>query len=150
MNCPSRRRDARLAGLALAGLIAFAAGACRPNETLERQSKDAQIKTSIKAKLASDVRLSTLTAVSVDVTNGIVTVAGPVHGQDEKTQIVEAARSVPGVVSVNDNLQIEPASGSGAPPVVVVTAPPGAAPATEVPTPLPYSATPPAPLTPPV
>jgi translation elongation factor EF-1beta len=137
-----------------AGLIALAASACRPNETVERQSKDASIKTSIKAKLASDVRFSTLTAVSVDVTNGIVTLAGPVHSEDEKARIEETVRSVEGVVSINDNLQVEPASGaappSGAPPVIVVTAPPGAMAPTEVPTPLPYSATPPAPLTPPV
>ena len=70
-------------------LFLAAADGCRPNETVERQADDAGIKTSIKAKLAADVRFSTLTAVSVDVTNGIVTLAGPVHSEDEKQKIEE-------------------------------------------------------------
>ena len=46
---------------ALMGLLFLAAAdGCRPNETVERQADDAGIKTSIKAKLASDVRFSTL------------------------------------------------------------------------------------------
>ncbi|HKA36133.1 MAG TPA: hypothetical protein VKH43_04895 [Thermoanaerobaculia bacterium] len=32
--------------------------ACRPNQTVERQTDDAGIKTSVKAKLAADVRFS--------------------------------------------------------------------------------------------
>src|SRR6266702_1970787 len=52
--------------------------ACRPSQTLERQTGDAGIKTKIKAKLASDVGASTITAVEVNVTNGVVTLAGPV------------------------------------------------------------------------
>jgi len=51
---------------AVAGaILLLAAAGCRPNQTIERQTDDAGIKTSIKAKLASDVRFSTLTAVSV-------------------------------------------------------------------------------------
>ena len=110
--------------------LLLAAGACRPNQTVERQTDDAGIKTSIKAKLASDVRFSTLTAVSVDVTNGIVTLAGPVHSEEEKQKIEETVRSVKGVVNVTNNLQVET---SGAPPVAAATAP-AAAPVTPVPT----------------
>jgi BON domain len=92
-------------------LVAALPLACRPNQTVERQTDDAGIKTSIKAKLAADVRFSTLTAVSVDVTNGIVTLAGPVHSSEEKQKIEEVARAVKGVVGVTNNLQVEPSTG---------------------------------------
>jgi translation elongation factor EF-1beta len=104
-------------------LVLIAPVGCRPNQTVERQTDDAAIKTSIKAKLVSDVRFSTLTAVSVDVTNGIVTLAGPVHSEDEKQKIEETARSVRGVVNVTNSLQVEPSTGP-APPAAALTAPP--------------------------
>lgn len=93
---------------ALAGaVVLLVCAACRPNQTVERQTDDAGIKTSVKARLAADVRFSTLTAVSVDVTNGVATLAGPVHSQDEKAKIEEVVRSVKGVTGVNNNLQIQ-------------------------------------------
>jgi hyperosmotically inducible periplasmic protein len=104
-------------GAVFAGLFLLAASnACRPNQTVERQADDASIKTSIKAKLASDVRFSTLTSVSVDVTNGVVTLAGPVHTDEEKQKVEEVARGVKGVTQVMNNLQVqpEPAAGTGA------------------------------------
>lgn len=112
----------RTAG-ALAGLfLLIASSACRPNQTVERQTDDAGIKTSIKAKLASDVRFSTLTAVSVDVTNGVVTLAGPVHNSEERQKIEEVARAVKSVVSVTNNLQVEPST-SVTPAAAAATAP---------------------------
>lgn len=118
-----RKNVWKLSGAALGVLLLAASGACRPNQTVERQTDDAGIKTSIKAKLAADVRFSTLTAVSVDVTNGIVTLAGPVHSEEEKRKIEETVRAVKGVVNVTNNLQIEP---GGAPPAAAAT--PAAAP----------------------
>jgi hyperosmotically inducible periplasmic protein len=108
------------AGVLCGAFLLFVHAACRPNQTVEQQTDDAGIKTSIKAKLASDVRFSTLTAVSVDVTNGIVTLAGPVHGDEEKQKIEETVRTIRGVVNVNNNLQVE---ASGAPPAAAGTAP---------------------------
>ncbi len=113
----------------------IASAACRPNQTVERQTEDTRIKTEIKAKLASDVRFSTLTAVSVDVTNGIATLAGPVHSSEEKQKIEEVVRGVKGVVNVTNNLQIEPSTGRT--PAAAAT-PPAAQ--------QPVSMTPPAPL----
>lgn len=95
--------------VAVFGFLVLGALACRPNQTIERQTDDAGIKTQIKARLASDVRFSTLTAVSVDVTNGVATLAGPVHSQEEKAKIEETVRTVKGVVNVTNNLQVEPA-----------------------------------------
>ncbi len=95
---------------AVAGILALAAsGGCRPTQTVERQTNDSSIKAAIKTKLAADVNLSTLTSVSVDVTNGVVTLAGPVHNEGEKTKIVGIARAQKGVVSVNDNMQVQAA-----------------------------------------
>ena len=80
--------------------------ACRPSQTLERQTDDAGIKTRIKARLAKDVNASTITAVEVNVTNGVVTLAGPVSNDQDKQKIERVARSVEGVVSVTNNLQV--------------------------------------------
>ena len=92
---------ALLLGLALAA-------ACRPNQTVEGQTKDATLKAQVKAKLASDVGPATVTAVEVNVTNGVVTLAGPVRSEEEKQKAEAAARSVDGVVGVNNALQVMP------------------------------------------
>jgi BON domain len=87
-------------------LAVFVFAACRPSQTVGRQTDDAAIKTKIKAKLATDVGASTLTAVEVNVTNGVVTLAGPVASEDEKQRIGAAASGVEGVTSVTNNLQV--------------------------------------------
>ena len=125
-----------------AAFAAFAVlSACRPNETVEGQARDTKIKTQIKSKLASDVGASTLTALSVDVTNGVVTLAGPVHSEEEKARVESVAKSVEGVVSVNNALQVQaaappPAGGmTTASPAGTPGAPPPPAAATPAPTP---------------
>jgi len=82
--------------------------ACRPNQTLEGQTKDAGIKAQVKAKLASDVGAATVTAIEVNVTNGVVTLAGPVHSDEEKQKAEAVARGVEGVRGVNNALQVMP------------------------------------------
>jgi osmotically-inducible protein OsmY len=98
-------------------LISFsiASIACRPNQTVEGQARDAKIKTDIKAKLASDVGAATLTSIQVNVTNGVVTLAGSVHSDEEKGRVETIAKAAEGVVSVNDALQVmpEPAPAGG-------------------------------------
>ncbi len=98
------RKPFPTAVLVVTALIVSAA--CRPTQTVQRQTDDAGIKTRIKAKLASDVGAATITAVEVNVTNGVVTLAGPVASEQEKQKIEAAARSVEGVVSVTSNLQV--------------------------------------------
>lgn len=100
-----------LALVAIAGL----AFACRPSQTVERQTKDASIKAQVKTRLASDVGASTVTAIEVNVTNGVVTLAGPVSTEDERQRAEAAARGVEGVTSVNNNLQVT-TTGVAAPP----------------------------------
>ena len=88
--------------LLLAGLAA-----CKTTSSPSRQVDDAAIKTSVKAKLAADVRLSTLTNVEVNSTNGVVTLAGKVTSEEQRRMAGEVARSVDGVVRVNNELQVE-------------------------------------------
>lgn len=87
-------------------LVAFVAG-CKTTTSPGRQIDDAAIKTAVKAKLAADVRLSTLTNVEVNSTNGVVTLAGEVHNPDERRAAEEVARTVDGVVRVNNMLQVK-------------------------------------------
>jgi len=75
--------------------------------TTGTQRDDTAIKTSVKAKLAADVQLSTLTNIEVNSTNGIVTLAGKVHNPDEKRFAEQVTKSVKGVVKVNNELQVE-------------------------------------------
>ena len=80
--------------------------ACRTNESPERQVDDAQIVAEVKSKLAAEVGLSTVTNISVNSTNGVVTLAGQVDSQATKAKAETVAKNVPKVVRVIDNLQV--------------------------------------------
>ena len=79
---------------------------CRTNEAPDAQVDDMRIAADIKAKLASDVGLSTVTNVSVNSTNGVVTLSGQVDSEDARTKVNAIAKSVPKVVRVVDSLQV--------------------------------------------
>jgi BON domain len=85
---------------------------CRTNETPEAQVTDFQISANVKTKLASDLGLSTVTNISVNATNGVVTLAGMVTTADQKSKAEGIAKSVPHVVRVVNNLQVSRASTS--------------------------------------
>jgi len=89
--------------LAAATLLAVS---CRTNESPEGQVSDAEITAQVKSKLASDVGLSTVTNISVNSTNGVVTLAGLVNTADLKAKAEASAKSVPKVVRVINNLQV--------------------------------------------
>lgn len=92
--------------VALVVLASYVAG-CKTTTSAGTQIDDAAIKTAVKAKLAADVKLSTLTNIEVNSTNGIVTLAGQVDNIDQKRLAGEVARSVDGVVKVNNELQVK-------------------------------------------
>ncbi len=94
-------------GIAMVVLLTGVFAACKSTTSPGRQVDDATIKAAVKAKLAADVRLSTLTNVEVNSTNGVVTLAGEVHNMDEKRAAGDVARTVDGVVRVNNNLQVK-------------------------------------------
>ena len=67
---------------------------CRTNESPEGQVDDLQITAQVKSKLASDIGISSVTNISVNSTNGVVTLSGQVDSIDVKTKAEAAAKSV--------------------------------------------------------
>ena len=98
--------------LVLSLILAAALAGCRTNETPRQQLDDLEITTGVKSKLASDIGLSTVPDVSVNSTNGIVTLSGDVDSPETKSRVEAIARAVPKVVRVVDNLQVSPKPGS--------------------------------------
>jgi hyperosmotically inducible protein len=92
-----------IAVLVLVGFVA----SCKTTSSPGRQVDDAAIKTAVKAKMAADVRLSTLTNIEVNSTNGVVTLSGQVGSESDRAQAAAVARSVDGVVKVNNELQVK-------------------------------------------
>ncbi len=81
---------------------------CRTNETPREQVNDLEITANIKSKLASDIGLSTVPDVSVNSTEGVVTLSGSVDSDATKARVESIARGVPKVVRVVDSLQVAP------------------------------------------
>jgi osmotically-inducible protein OsmY len=92
--------------------IALLGESCNTEQSPSRQLSDAQITTQVKTKLASDVRASSVANIQVNTTNGIVTLAGQVESAEVKHSAETVTASVPGVVGVNNNLQVDPAAAS--------------------------------------
>jgi osmotically-inducible protein OsmY len=101
-----RRVSAALSTL-LGGLcVMILATACTTTQSPARQLDDNAIQTEVKAKLTG-AHFSNLVNIDVNVTNGVVTLAGEVPNADVKARAVHEARDVDGVVRVVDNLQVE-------------------------------------------
>jgi hyperosmotically inducible periplasmic protein len=79
---------------------------CRTNESPEKQVDDLQITAQVKAKLASDIGVDSVTNISVNSTNGVVTLSGQVDSAGVRTQAETAAKSVPKVVRVVNVIQV--------------------------------------------
>jgi hyperosmotically inducible periplasmic protein len=62
----------------------------------------------VKAKLASDVGLSTVTSIDVDDSGQVVTLRGTVDTPEQKKQAEYAVRQVDGVTQVVNDLQVKP------------------------------------------
>jgi osmotically-inducible protein OsmY len=92
--------------LVLAAIVAVSIAACSTTQSPGEQVDDASIHTSVKAKLTAD-RFSNIVNVDINVTNGVVTLAGEVPNAGVKAEAEAEARSVKGVVKVINNLQIK-------------------------------------------
>ena len=80
--------------------------ACRTNEAPEQQVGDLQITAQVKTKLAEGLGASSVTNISVNTTDGVVTLAGTVHTPSEESKAVAIARAVLKVSRVNDDLPV--------------------------------------------
>ena len=99
----------RLPGiLSLAASLALlvAVGACTTTQSPGKQIDDAGIHTAVKAKLTVE-RFSNIVNIDINVTNGVVTLAGEVPNAEVKREAEQEARTVDGVVKVINNLQVK-------------------------------------------
>jgi hyperosmotically inducible periplasmic protein len=99
------------AALLLAVLVIFGCQALT-GRTAGRNVDDATITASVKSSLATD-KVSSLTRVDVDTTNGVVSLNGVVQSAEQKKRMEQLASRVDGVRKVVNNLQVQSArSGS--------------------------------------
>jgi osmotically-inducible protein OsmY len=98
----------RFAWLVWSVLAIAAMVACRTNESPEAQVGDMKITAQVKEKLAADLGASTVTNVSVNSTNGVVTLSGQVNTAGKKSRAAQIAGDVPKVVRVINVLQVVP------------------------------------------
>jgi osmotically-inducible protein OsmY len=79
---------------------------CTTTQSPKRQIDDNAIHAAVTTKLTS-ARFSNLLNVDVNVTNGIVTLAGEVPNATVKAEAEREVQSVSGVVGVVNNLQVK-------------------------------------------
>jgi osmotically-inducible protein OsmY len=100
------RRISGLLGIAVLAAMVVAIAACTTTQSPGRQIDDSAIHTAVKAKLTVD-RFSNIVNIDINVTNGIVTLAGEVPNAKVRADAEQEARSVDGVVKVINNLQVK-------------------------------------------
>jgi osmotically-inducible protein OsmY len=100
------KRLSAILGVAVAMAVVMAIVACTTTQSPGRQIDDNAIHAAIKAKLTAD-RFSNIVNVDINVTNGVVTLAGEVPNPQVKMEAEKEARSVDGVVKVINNLQVK-------------------------------------------
>ena len=86
--------------------LAILVAGCSTTQTAGRQIDDTSIHAAVKAKLTTD-RFSNIVNIDINVTNGVVTLAGEVPNAKVKADAQDEARSVDGVVRVINNLQVK-------------------------------------------
>jgi hypothetical protein len=79
-----------------------------------RKPDDAAIADSFKAQLFSDAALKS-EPIGITVNNGEATLTGEVSSNEVKQKVLSMAQVIPGVVKVNDSMQVAGAPAEGAP-----------------------------------
>jgi hypothetical protein len=80
-----------------------------PSNENKQQVNDAQFVQQIRARVIKDKSLSAYAHnVKIIVSQGKVTLRGPVHSEDEKQSIENAAREIAGEANVVSELSVEP------------------------------------------
>lgn len=100
------RRTRGILALAVSMTLALFVAACTTTQTPGRQIDDNSIHAAVKAKLTID-RFSNIVNIDINVTNGIVTLAGEVPNAQVKADAEIEARTVSGVIRVINNLQVK-------------------------------------------
>ena len=102
MNQRSRRLPRIAAFVALATLVL----SCTTTQTPARQVDDNEIHAAVKSRLTA-ARFSNIVNISINVTNGVVTLAGEVPNARVRADAEAEARAVNGVVRIHNNLQVQ-------------------------------------------
>ena len=105
MEQSRRRAIGALAVIALAGLAA-----CAGNEAkVEKPGSPADAATTAKVKsaIATEAGARTAAAVNVDTFRGSVQLTGFVDSEEQSRRAAEAAKKVPGVKSVKNELRVK-------------------------------------------
>jgi len=100
------RRTRGILTLGISLTLALLVAGCSTTQTAGRQVDDTTIHTEVLAKLTS-ARFSNIVNIDINVTNGIVTLAGEVPNAQVKADAASEARKVSGVVRVINNLQVK-------------------------------------------
>ncbi len=87
-------------------VLAVTIAACSTTQSAGQQVDDSTIHAKVKEKLTAD-RFSNIVNIDINVTNGVVTLAGEVPNPKVKAEAEAEARSVSGVVKVINNLQVK-------------------------------------------
>jgi len=98
--------SARLLRIAAFVAVATSVAACTTTQSVSRQVDDNGIHAAVKARLTA-ARFSNIVNIDINVTNGVVTLAGQVENESDRAQAAAVARSVNGVVKVNNELQVK-------------------------------------------
>lgn len=98
-------RFRRFLGTAAVVAFLFPLLGCSTTKSPGEQFDDQTITAKVKTKLTAD-RFSNLVNIEVNVTHGIVTLAGEVPNERVKRDAEAEARSVAGVRGVHNNLQV--------------------------------------------
>jgi hyperosmotically inducible protein len=99
--------------LAISVSIALAAlaSACAPSGPTRGTAQvidDASLTTRVKTQIAKTAGLGEAMNINVDSYNNVVSLAGFVDTPEQMRMALEAARNVPGVQSVRNNLELKP------------------------------------------
>ena len=96
----------RLLRIAVFVGVASAMAACTTTQSASRQVDDNGIHAAVLARLTT-ARFSNIVNIDINVTNGVVTLAGEVPNAAVKADAAAEAHAVNGVVRVNNNLQVK-------------------------------------------
>lgn len=96
----------RIIGLVFALITALTLGACTTTQSPGRQIDDSAIHTEVKARLTG-AHFANITNIDVNVTNGVVTLAGEVEDEHTKEEATHEAAKVGGVTKVINDLQVQ-------------------------------------------
>ena len=100
------RRTRGILTVAVSLTLALWVAACSTTQYAGKQIDDTTIHAAVKAKLTAD-RFSNIVNIDINVTNGVVTLAGEVPNAQVSAEAQREAHTVSGVTRVINNLQVK-------------------------------------------